>query len=231
MAALKALVFDLDDTLYPEAAYVRSGFLAVARWLEAAGAVPARQAFDQLWSAHVRGERGRLFDDLLAACRPESPAVSVAGLVQVYRSHAPDLRFYPGMAGLLDEARARSLAIAVVSDGYLEAQQQKVRALGLARWADPIILTDQWGRAGWKPCPRAFEQIQGSLGLRPDQLVYIGDNPTKDFQAPNRLGWHSIQLTMAGQGPRPACLEAAKVQVKGVAALRAELFGQGWSGA
>lgn len=224
MAALKALVFDLDDTLYPEDAYVRSGFQAVARWLEAAGAMPARPAFEQLWSAHERGERGHLFDDLLAACEPAATAVTVPALVQVYRNHAPDIRFYPGMAGLLDDARARALRIAVISDGFLEAQRRKVEALGLDRWADPILLTDQWGRDHWKPCPMAFERVQEAFGLGPEQLVYVGDNPTKDFQAPNRLGWHTVRLAMPGQGPAKPCLEEARHQVRGVAELRAELL-------
>jgi putative hydrolase of the HAD superfamily len=225
VAALKALVFDLDDTLYPEDAYVRSGFQAVARWLEAAGAMPARPAFEQLWSAHERGERGHLFDDLLAACEPAATAVTVPALVQVYRNHAPDIRFYPGMAGLLDDARARALRIAVISDGFLEAQRRKVEALGLDRWADPILLTDQWGRDHWKPCPMAFERVQEAFGLGPEQLVYVGDNPTKDFQAPNRLGWHTIRLAMPGQGPARPCIEEARRQVSGVEELRAELLG------
>ena len=49
------------------------------------------------------------------------------------------------MAEFLSEAKARSLRIAIIADGYLEAQRQKVRALGLSRWADPILFTDAWG--------------------------------------------------------------------------------------
>jgi putative hydrolase of the HAD superfamily len=226
MANLKALVFDLDDTLYAEESYVRSGFRAVAGWLEAAGLMPAGEAFADLWSAHAGGRRGRIFDDLLAA-RPGCGRVSASDLVQVYRAHAPDIGFYPGMEALLDEARDRSLRVGVISDGFLQAQQQKVRALGLARWAEPILLTDQWGRDFWKPNPRAFLEVQGAFRVSPDEIVYIGDNPAKDFQAPNSLGWQTIHLVMPNQVAAGQPAEPARMRVDGIEDLRARIFARG----
>jgi putative hydrolase of the HAD superfamily len=224
VGALKALVFDLDDTLFPEVSYIKSGFHAVADWLDQAGVLPAQQAFEALWSAHAGGERGRLFDHLLAACPGASEPPSVADLVRVYRSHAPGIAFYPGMAALLDEAKARSLPIAVISDGFLEAQQQKAKALGLAQWANPILFTDTWGRAFWKPHTWAFAQVQETFQVEPDEIIYIGDNPSKDFQAPHALGWHSLQLVMPDQvhAERPGA--AARTRIHGIQALRAHLF-------
>ena len=227
MAILKALVFDLDDTLYPEASYVRSGFHAVAEWFGRCSILPADAVFERLWSAHLRGERGRTFDDLLAAAQVAPGRVQVADLVRIYRSHEPDISLFPGMAALLDEARLRSMRIAIISDGFLEAQQHKVLALGLARWADPILLTDAWGREFWKPHARAFEQAQEACRARAGEIVYIGDNPGKDFQAPHALGWNSIHLVMPGQGPAVRVVSPARSQARGIKELRALLFGPG----
>lgn len=225
MATLKALVFDLDDTLYAEESYVRSGFHAVAGWLEGAGLGSAGEVFADLWSAHAGGRRGRIFDDLLAA-RPECGQVTAADLVQVYRAHAPDIGFYPGMEALLDEARNRSLGVAVISDGFLQAQQRKVQALELARWADPILLTDQWGRSFWKPNPRAFLEVQEAFQVGPAEIVYIGDNPAKDFQAPNRLGWQTIHLVMPDQVAAGQSAAPARMRIDGIQELRAQIFGR-----
>jgi putative hydrolase of the HAD superfamily len=226
LATLKALVFDLDDTLFAEETYVRSGFQAVADWLEGAGLLSADQAFAEMWSAHVRGERGRIFDALLAA-RPACGQVSVSDLVQVYRAHAPDIKFYPGIEALLDEAVARSLRVAVISDGFLLAQQQKAQALGLSRWADPILFTDQWGRPFWKPNPAPFRKVQETLQVGPAEIVYIGDNPAKDFQAPNSLGWQTIHLVMPGQFAMSQPGAPAKIRANGVPELRVQIFGPG----
>jgi putative hydrolase of the HAD superfamily len=225
MGALKALVFDLDDTLYPEQAYVRSGFAAVARWLQAQAGLPAPGTFAALWSAHLRGDRGRLFNDLLAAHPAELGAVDVPSLIRVYRSHAPAIALYPGMAGLLEEAGCRSLRLALISDGFLEAQRRKVEALGLARWFDPILLTDEGGREAWKPDPRSFLRVQAAFGFEPGALAYIGNNPAKDFKAPRELGWRTVQLRMPGQLATGEALMAAQDEVSGVQALCAWVAG------
>jgi len=123
------------------------------------------------------------------------------------------------MEGLLDVAAGRGLPLALVSDGSLEAQRRKVEALDLARRFDPILLTDAWGRAFWKPHPRAFEAVQARLALEPGALVYIANNPAKDFQAPRALGWRTVRVHLPGQLPVLAGGMEAEVQVQGVAAL------------
>ena len=225
MGPLKALVFDVDDTLFPEESYVESGFHAVANWLEEAALLPAQEAFAHMYSAHARGERGRIFDGLLASCGADSKGISVSRLLGVYRSHTPAIALYPGMAELLEEAKGRGMPIAVISDGFLEAQRQKVRALGLSRWADPILLTDEWGREFWKPNPRAFRQVQETFHVPPEGIAYIGDNPAKDFQSPNTLGWNSIHLVMPHQCASGQEIAQAGSRVHGIRELRAELFG------
>ncbi|MDR3669575.1 MAG: HAD family hydrolase [Holophaga sp.] len=224
MAAVKALVFDLDDTLYPEVSYVLSAFRAVAAWLEEAAALPADRAFAWMEEAFTHGSRRRIFDRLLAAFPSASGKATVAQLVRVYRSHPPAIALYPHMAELLDEARARSLRIAVISDGYLEAQRQKARALGLSRWAEPILFTDAWGPQAWKPNPMVFSCLQEALELSPEQMVYIGDNPVKDFQAPNLLGWNSIQLVLPGQCATGRPVSQARIRVEGIPALWQEIL-------
>ena len=224
MAPLTALVFDLDDTLYPEASYVRSGFQEVAHWFEVQAGVPSEQTLAQLWSAHLRGDRGRLFDGLLAT-HPCLPAeVTVAALLQVYRSHEPKIVLYDGMAALLEEAKARQFGLAVISDGFLEAQRRKVQALDLSTWFAPILLTDTWGRAFWKPDARAFREAARTLGAEPEGMVYVGNNPTKDFQAPRAMGWHTVQLKMPGQLPFGEPIMPAERLVDGINDLRALLL-------
>jgi putative hydrolase of the HAD superfamily len=50
------------------------------------------------------------------------------------------------------------------------------------------------GRELWKPSPRGFEKLLEQLGARPAETVYVADNETKDFIAPNRLGLLTVQL-------------------------------------
>ena len=60
------------------------------------------------------------------------------------------------------------------------------------------------------------------LSLPPEHLVYIGDNPSKDFDAPALLGWRSIRLRLPGQVHRSSQAHGANPDhiVGSVSALR-----------
>lgn len=189
----------MDDTLYPEHTYVESGFRAVAAWLESEAGLPTGETFNTLWKVHTSGHRGHVFDTFLGARPALLGRVSVLDLVNVYRNHRPSIRLYPGMADILDRAKSRGFCLGIISDGYLVAQTLKVEALGLARWANPILLTDTWGRDFWKPNHRAFQAMEAAFGLNGPALAYIADNPAKDFIAANQRGWITIHLKQHGQ--------------------------------
>jgi len=199
LAPLRVLVLDMDDTLFLEESYVRSGFQFVAEWLQSQVDVPASQTFEFMWSTHLRGDRGHIFDNLLAKYPEEAKGLKPIDLLACYRNHTPVLAFHAGMKEFLNSALSRGLRLALISDGHLAAQTRKVEALGLAQLAHPILLTDAWGRAFWKPHARAFQTVEQALGCTGSDLAYLGDNPEKDFQAPNRLGWLTLRLRLSGQ--------------------------------
>src|SRR5262249_46259773 len=89
--------------------------------------------------------------------------------------------------------------LALLSDGLATTQRNKIEALGLARWIRRIVLTDEMAphRGYWKPHPEAFRQLQADARC-PATCVYVADNPRKDFDAPVRLGWHSVRLRRPG---------------------------------
>ena len=83
----------------------------------------------------------------------------------------------------------------MISDGFLVAQSRKVEALKLSeRGFDPIVLTDIWGRDYWKPHARAYAMVEEHFALPPERMVYVADNPGKDFVAPRARGWRTVQI-------------------------------------
>ena len=193
---IEALVVDLDDTLYLERDYVRSGFSFVARRLEDIGLVDAPTAFDHLWSEFEGGRRGDAFDSLARRFDFNARA-SVPDLVALYRAHRPTITLLE--PDTLETLVTGGLLVGLISDGPVETQMRKIEALGLAATFDVMVLTDNWGRDFWKPHPRAFEAVESFLGVPADHLAYVADNPRKDFIAPNRRGWTSIRLRVQGQ--------------------------------
>ncbi len=194
---IQAVVFDLDDTLYAERDYVRSGYRAVAVYLRKA--LGRDEAFeDWLWGRFQAGQAGGALDELNEHFGLGLDAGAIAALVGVYRNHSPDISPRPGAVEVLRRLRQRC-RLGLLSDGFLPAQRLKLDALGLAPMLDAVVMTEEMGRQCWKPAPDGFVAIRAMLGLAHEACAYVADNPAKDFVAPNRLGWRSVQLLCPGQ--------------------------------
>lgn len=191
------VVFDLDDTLYLERDYVRSGFSAVASFAAKGNVDQAAQFDNFLWDTFERGVKGRNFD-LFIERFDLSQRLTVAELVSVYRHHHPTIRLLPGADALIKDLRMLAIPLGLISDGPVVGQAAKLKALGADRLLDVIILTDKWGGEYRKPHDRAFITIEQCM-TGAQRFVYIADNPAKDFMPAKRRGWGTIRIRINGQ--------------------------------
>jgi putative hydrolase of the HAD superfamily len=188
----KAVIFDLDDTLYPEKGYVLSGFRAVSIWAESRIGIPSSQGFAELCRLYEQGVRGDTFDQWLRSHDVHS-AQLVSEFVIVYREHKPTLMPFPDVVPVL-EMLGRQLRLGLVSDGYVTVQQRKWRSLGLSRYFEAVVFSDELGRENWKPSDKPFLVILERMQLKPSRVVYVGDNPQKDFLGARRVGMYTVRI-------------------------------------
>ena len=187
----EVLVLDIDDTLYLERDYVKSGFRAVGTWIdERFGKLGFEEICDGLFND---GARGVVFNLALKQAGLPDDSELVHELVEVYRHHQPEIELLGDAREAIREFHGQ-LPLAVISDGPLVAQQQKVHALSLENWCEPILLTDSWGHRFWKPHARAFREVEQYFDVSGEVCVYVGDNPRKDFSAPRELGWTTVRI-------------------------------------
>lgn len=192
---LRVIVFDVDDTLYLERDYIRSGFRAVGEMIE--------HVFDcagfesECIRLFTDGVRGRIFNTALENLDLPNDSNQVTRLVNFYREHTPSIELLDDARDLLDSCVGK-VEMAAISDGPLLAQKQKVGTLALHAWTNHVVLTDQWGREYWKPHKRAFLHIENVFQASGSECVYVGDNPLKDFEAPRSLGWQTIRIRRPG---------------------------------
>lgn len=176
---IKGVIFDLDDTLYSEKEYVRSGYKAVSEYL-------GGKYEEKLWSYFEEGKPA--IDEMLKEIGRE---VEKAEVLKVYRSHKPDIHPYSGVAEMIAELKAKGIKVGIITDGRPEGQRNKLDALGLD--VDDVIITDELGGIQFrKPCDIAFRIMATRWRLNPADVVYVGDNPAKDFQALQQLGMRSL---------------------------------------
>jgi putative hydrolase of the HAD superfamily len=189
---IRAVLFDLDDTLYAEADYVRSGFAAVADELADRGHGDASEMSALFASIHFGEGRDYVFNK--AAARIGFPESDIGGLVAVYREHRPrGLAFHDEVVDVL--ARLRSTyRLGVVTDGWTVIQSNKVAALGLRDHVDHVFLTDSLGRAHWKPHPLPFARTLEALGASANEAIFVGDNPERDVAGARAAGLGAVRI-------------------------------------
>lgn len=189
------VVFDLDDTLYLERDYVRSGFQAVGEWAQRWLEIP--DFATRAWSRFQQGKRGNIFDAVLADLGWEPNPALVASLVWVYRTHRPAIKLLPDAADCLAALNGKALP-SIITDGPLVSQTRKIEALDLDKVADPIVITEKWGVEFAKPHPRAFLALQDHWKGENCEFVYVADNPIKDFAIPRSFGWLTVRVRRPG---------------------------------
>ena len=188
----RALLIDLDDTLYDEGDYVRSGFRVVAARLALLfpGTSEARIYQSMLTELNANG-RGKVFDRALESIGQSPELKLVASLVDVYRGHQPKISLWPGVADTLKALRRR-FRLAVVTDGTEVMQRRKVQALGIEGLVHQVAYC--WGLGAPKPSPEAYYAALKNLGVRPDEAVVIGDNPAHDMAAARAIPCACIRI-------------------------------------
>lgn len=184
------IVFDLDDTLYNEVTYVQSGFRAVADFLYKTYAISVKDSY-VVMVEHLKQGRGRIFDDTLQSFGVFSKK-AVVQCITIYRSHIPDIMLYEDSIQCL--RRLKGLPVYIVTDGNKLVQKSKLVSLGLYHTVNFCFITHRYGVKNAKPSPHCFLRICGREKVEPKQVVYIGDNPHKDFVSIKALGFKTIRI-------------------------------------
>ena len=190
---MKAVLFDLDDTLYPEIEFVRGGFRAAARYVARRSDLGADAVVRELMHVLERDGRGRVFDSVLEAHGLRSPAAAQAMLL-LYRSHDPRIRLYRDVAPALRTLRRDGVRLGIVTDGLPSVQWRKVTALKLEKLMHVIVCTGELAGDVAKPSPVPFQVALDLMGCDSAAAAYVGNDPGKDFRGPRRLGMVTVRV-------------------------------------
>lgn len=196
MSKIRAVIFDLDDTLYNERQFVEGGFKAVAM------AISLRlntvqhhedQYYKMLCDVLEVSGRGKVFDIVLKRLSL-SDSQFVEDLVEIYRRHEPRLILYPEVFGVLSDLKRQGYKLGLITDGNVDVQRSKLRALRVEAFFDCAVFSDQYGVECRKPNPVSYRKAIDSLKVDFAEAIYIGDNPQKDFISARKLGMYSVRI-------------------------------------
>jgi putative hydrolase of the HAD superfamily len=192
----QAIIFDLDDTLYPEREYVLSGFRHVATYAESLLSIDRKAGFLELQELFRSGVRGNTFNLWLKRHNIEDQNI-ISLCIKVYKDHIPNISLFKESTEVLCNLK-KEFKLGLVTDGYAEVQKNKIQALDLEKYFDAIVISDEFGREAWKPSTKPFEIVLRKLNCAPRETVYVGDNCIKDFIAPRSLQMGSVRIKRPG---------------------------------
>lgn len=177
---IKVVIFDLDDTLCLETDYVKSGFRAIA------DDFCDKRLADKLWQLFEQS-KSNVYQ------RAGFSEIECERAIDVYRNHKPTLELSKEARSVLEKLGQDGYKLGIITDGRPNGQRAKIEALCLEKLVDKIIVTDELGGIEYrKPNPKAFELMREHFGIEYGEMVYVGDNPAKDFIAPQKLGMKSV---------------------------------------
>ncbi|HFK1452408.1 TPA: HAD family hydrolase [Bacillus pacificus] len=177
---IKAVIFDLDDTLISERRYIESGYKHISKLLSKKLQKDEQELYQLLMNLFNENTRN-VFNRVLDTFGISYTQNEIMELVEEYRNHTPIIQFFEDVLPCLKKLRAKGINIGIITDGYAKAQRQKLEAIKAIDYFDEIIVTDELGREYWKPHHKPFEVMREKLNVEFSEMVYIGDNPQKDF--------------------------------------------------
>lgn len=208
MAALRAIFFDIDGTLYST-----GEFAARAR----------AASVDAMIQAGLRMERAELLEELDEVIREFStnyehhfdklllriprrvykginPAMIIAaGVVAYHQTKVRQLEPYEDAFEVLRRLARVDIIRGIITEGLEIKQAEKLVRLRLDQFLTPhaIFISHQLGIS--KPNPKLYQRACGDLNLKPLECMYVGDNPVTDIDPPNRLGMITVRMRRDGR--------------------------------
>lgn len=193
---MPAVIFDLDDTLYPHVQHVHSGFAAVATWVDQHFNVPAKDVYATLRFARETGAGGTEFQQLCQVYRLDTSIV--ADLVREYQKHRPQLWLSHGALATLTTLRQLGWRTGLLTNGDPQVQAAKVKALKLSELVDHVVYASEHAPGG-KPAPEPFLEVLRRLQVPALEAVMVGDDPVNDIDGARVLGIRTIFFARPGR--------------------------------
>lgn len=190
---IKAIVFDLDDTLISERDYIKSGFKSVSKIMADKYSLDSNNVYEvmeKLFEESSKNVFNRVLDNFnIDYCNED-----ILFLVKCYREHIPEIKFYDDVIPTIKELREKGYKLGIITDGFMEAQKRKIDVLNCKELFDEIIITDELGKEYWKPSEKPYKLMSEKLNVNLTEMIYIGDNEAKDFVSANTLGIKTVKV-------------------------------------
>lgn len=183
---IKGLIFDLDNTLYNEDLY----FLEIFRVFSEKYDLDFEK-IRSIFTHDFRLKSKDIFTDILKSIDFYHDQLQEE-LFYLYNTINIHLPLYDDAKEILKFSWENGLKTAIVTNGVLNAQKNKIRCLGIEKFVDFIVYAREFGRDFEKPHKKAYEKCLHELGLNSHSVLFIGDDPLTDISGASKCGIRTV---------------------------------------
>jgi putative hydrolase of the HAD superfamily len=194
MTRVRAVIFDLDNVLYNEREYIFAAFYNIAHFLSERSQYSSCEVFSKL--VHDFEEKSslypRLFNDVLSYLGLNQDLLPE--ILKLYATVDTKIELFPAVSSLLLGLRSYGLKLALVTNGNVQIQSNKIRLLGVEKFFDIVVFARETPTSKEKPHPDAYLDALQKLGVKGEETICVGDNPYTDFWGAKQIGIRTVRF-------------------------------------
>jgi putative hydrolase of the HAD superfamily len=205
---LKAIFFDIDDTLFSTSQFAESARRAAVDAMRAAGLrIDAETCMRELQEVleEFTSNYPSHFDKVIQRLPAEASAglnhavLVAAGVVAYHETKWRHFRVYDDAWEVLNWLASTDLIRGIISAGLSVKQAEKIIRLNIRDFLTPnaIYFTEQVGIS--KPNPKLYQRVVADQGLEPGAVMYVGDSPIHDIDPANQVGMLTVRCQRGGR--------------------------------
>lgn len=188
---MKAVIFDLDNTLYNVEQYYLGAFKEIAEYLSKKYNLHRQEIYNKL--VNIWREKTSmyhyLFTELLNFFNLENELEDV---IKIFNNYDSELNPYPEVIPTLEELKKRNYKLGIITDGNIDRQKRKIKLLGLEQFFEIIVFTKELDNP--KPSEIPFQEVVNKLKIIPQESFYVADNPLIDFEGAKKVGMKTVRI-------------------------------------
>lgn len=189
---LKAVLFDLDETLFDRTGSLRHFLADQRKRFPALKRIAEQEYIDQFLLRDKRGRvsKSTVYRELLRSLLPDFLDSSSA----LHRDYESNFwRFahaYPGMNELFEQLGNARIRTGIVTNGEMHIQLRSLLALDLDRIVNAYVISEAENVR--KPDLEIFKLAADRLNVQPEECLFVGDSPISDILGAQNSGMKAI---------------------------------------
>jgi len=193
MKQIKAILFDLDNTLIDFMKMKEEACKSALRAMIRKGLkIPFKSGFKRLMETYFRVgiESNTAFEEFLKEAGCSDTKILATGINEYLKTKNKFLKPYPNAKSTLKKLKKIGLKLAIVTDAPRLKAYQRLVAMKIDNYFDFVVGLEDTGEK--KPSELPFKTAINKLGLKPGEIMMIGDSIKRDVLTAKRIGMITV---------------------------------------